>query len=77
MIYKHRIKSLNEDELAILLYCLNSGHDNEAEWSFTLDKLPFIRMPYIVNSLQFFGGNLTKEKKDILQKIMDKLSKSL
>jgi hypothetical protein len=73
MIYKHRLQNLSEEELAILLYCLNFPNENEDTWTYKYDTLPCIRQHFVAESLSKVGINLPKEKKEFLQNIFEKL----
>jgi hypothetical protein len=73
MIYKHRLEKLTEEELGVLLYCLNFPNENEDSWIYKYDKLPFLRHQFVSATLSKFGSNLSTEKKQFLQNIYEKL----
>jgi hypothetical protein len=73
MIYKHRLEKLSEEELSILLYCLNHPNQDENNLKYRYEYLHFLKPNFVNESLKKMGTNLSIDKKQFLQNISEKL----
>lgn len=73
MITKSRLESLTEDELCILLYCMNDGMSGR-EHEVNLHNIQWYRPQYIFNKLNEFVGKIKPEHRSLLQSTADKVT---
>lgn len=73
MIIKSRLESLTEDELCILLYCMNDGMSGRED-EVNLHNIQWHRPQYVFNKLNEFVGKIKSEHRTMLQAIADKVT---
>ena len=67
---RHKLEKLNEDQVAVLLYCLNDGLSaNEKE--ITYDDLKFIQPMYAFQKLNEFAPKIKNEHRQMMQDIVN------
>ena len=73
MLLKSKLKNLTEDELCILLYCMNdglSGRDDEVN----MHNIQWFRPEYVFGKLNEFAGKIKPEHRSLLQTVADKVT---
>lgn len=71
MIHKHKLELLTEDEMSLLLYCLNESKCGET--IIDTDNLKYIRTKFVYISLNEHATKIKEEHRHILQGIVDKI----
>ena len=78
MITSNQIKSLSEDELAYLYYCLNTEWDSlNMGYPFGMYILKCFRNDSIHFLLEKYKTNLTDQNKQIIINILNKLEQNI
>ena len=72
MIPSHKLDKLTEDELDVLLYCVNEHKSTESE--INMEEIKWLRIPWIYNILNEMATKIKPENVTMLQQIMDKLN---
>lgn len=73
MISKNKIELLSEDELSLLLYCLNEFKSGETE--INVPELSLIRPKFAFLALNEQASKIKPEHIGLLQSIADKITK--
>jgi hypothetical protein len=71
MIHKHKLESLTEDEMSLLLYCLNESKCGET--IIDTDNIKCIRTKFVYTTLNEHAQTIKEEHRHILQGIVDKI----
>lgn len=66
-----KLDSLSDDQIALLLYCLNDGRLNK-EKDYFYDDLKFIKPMYAYKKLNEFAPKIKPEYHSMMQEIVDK-----
>lgn len=69
MIHRYKIKSLSEDELAVLMHLLNEGVDKEYDEAL----LTWLRPEFVHELLKAGESKIKPESKEIIDSIRKKL----
>lgn len=69
MIHRYKIKSLSEDELAVLMHLLNEGVDKEYDEEF----LTWLRPSFVHELLKAGESKIKPESKEVIDSIRKKL----
>ncbi len=67
---RHKLEKLNEDQVAVLLYCLNDGL-SASEKEITYDDLKFIQPMYAFQKLNEFAPKIKNEHRQMMQDIVN------
>lgn len=73
MILKSKLDNLSEDELCVLLYCINdgmSGRDDEIN----LHNIQWYRPEFVFGKLNEFANRIKPEYRSLLQTVADKVT---
>jgi hypothetical protein len=74
MIFKQKIKDLSEDELSILLYCLNDGLSSRDEGEINMHNICCLKPEHVFHKLNEFAPKIKDEYRSMMQNIADKVT---
>ncbi len=74
MIFKQKINDLSEDELSILLYCLNDGLSSRDEGEINMHNICCLKPEHVFHKLNEFAPKIKDEYRSMLQTIADKVT---
>jgi hypothetical protein len=74
MIFKQKIKDLSEDELSILLYCLNDGLSSKEDGEINMYNIYCLKPGYVFHKLNEFAPKIKPEYRSMMQTIADKVT---
>lgn len=72
MIHTHKLNRLSDEEIDILLYCINDGNLESPKIDRT--SLSWVRLEYAFRMLNEYASKVDGEKRNILQQIADKIT---
>ena len=74
MIFKQKINNLSEDELSILLYCLNDGLSSRDEGEINMHNICCLKPEHVFHKLNEFAPKIKDEYRSMMQTIADKVT---
>ena len=72
MIPTHKLNRLTEEEIDILLFCVNDGNLESPKIDGT--SLSWVRLEYAFRMLNEYAGKVEGDKRNKLQQIADKIT---
>lgn len=73
MIHTHKLQRLSEDEMTVLLYCINDGEIENPK--IDRESISWVRLPYAFTMLNNYAQKLKDPKKvKQVQDIADKIT---
>jgi len=72
MIHTHKLKRLSDEEIDILLFCVNDGNIETPKIDRT--SLSWVRLEYAFRMLNEYAAKVEGDKRNQLQQIADKIT---
>jgi hypothetical protein len=72
MIHTHKLKRLSDEEIDILLFCVNDGNIETPKIDRT--SLSWVRLEYAFRMLNEYAAKVQGDKRNQLQQIADKIT---
>lgn len=73
MILKSKLNTLTEEELCILLYCMNDGISGRFD-EINMHNIQWYRPEYVFSKLNEFASKIKTEYRPLIQTVADKVT---